>query len=85
MATGTQLTSDGTLHQTILGDGHVIIMDAGSDIIILDGAGFLADNGHLHGFHGVHLTTMLDGARYLLRLPGRAMSELVIGSMQDAT
>ena len=73
MATGTLPISDGTLHPTILGDGHVTIMAAGSVIIILAGAGFLAGNGHLHGFRGVYLTTMLDGAPYLLRLPGRAM------------
>ena len=73
MATGTLPTSDGTLHPTILGDGHVTIMDAGSVIIILAGAGFLADNGHLHGFHGEYLITMLDGARYLLQPPGRVM------------
>ena len=73
MATGTLPTSDGTLHPTILGDGHVTIMDAGSVIIILAGAGFLAGNGHLHGFRGVYLTTMLVGAPYLLQLLGRAM------------
>src|SRR6266851_2045399 len=43
------------------GDGPRITMEDGYSLMIMDGSGYLAPLGHLHGSHGIQAPTTSDG------------------------